>query len=58
MLVAQVQVGGWLVQEQNLRLLAEGAGDDHSLFFSAAQGSDRSLCQVAYSGHGHGPPGN
>lgn len=31
MLVAEVQVGGWFIQDEQLRLLGEGCGDEHQL---------------------------
>jgi hypothetical protein len=40
--VANVQVGGRLVQEQNSRVLGKSPGDHHQLAFPAAERLDRS----------------
>ena len=39
-LIARVEVIGRLVEDQHLRLLSQGAGEDHPLFFTAGEGGE------------------
>jgi hypothetical protein len=43
--VAGVEVRTWLVKKENLRLLADGSGEQNSLFLSAAQRRERAVAE-------------
>ena len=41
-----VQVGGWFVEEQDARLLGEGAGDDDPLAFASGEGVEGAVREL------------
>jgi len=55
--VGQVQSGRGFVQEDDLRLLADGPGDEDALAFSAAEGVHFAVGQVVHARKPHGGPG-
>ncbi len=48
-LVAVIQRGGGLVHDEELRLLAQGAGNEHQLLLAAGEGGEVPLRQVGHT---------
>ena len=53
-LVAQVHVGGRLVEHEEPRLLGEGAGEDHTLALPSRQSAQRLAGEGFHAGQPHG----
>ncbi len=56
LLMIDVEIGGWLVKEQDIRFLGQGAGNGEFLQLSAGKPSDPSLCKVGGPGCIHDLP--
>ena len=48
-LVAEVQVGGWLVQHQNGGILHQRPSDQHQLLLTAGKPMEAPVCQMGYT---------
>ena len=53
-----VEVGGWFVEEQDARLLGEGAGDDDSLAFASGEGVEGAVRELLGLRLAHGIAGD
>ena len=45
-LIARIEVIGRLVEDQHLRLLSQGASEDHALFFTAGEGGEGMILEA------------